>query len=395
MKICYLISIHGLGGKGAGGHTYSLKATVGALSERFDCSVVQIGPRVSPVVEATSREFHYVYFNGLNMITAIRHLNSICHSQHYDLFHAFDGDGLFFARIMSAKYRKPVVLTKCGGPNPRSYFPRVRHLIVFSRENEAYFRARPKYKSSKIYFIPNRVYRVDADTEAIEEIRNMLGIEKPVFLRINRFSSAYRNVMLQSVRLIERLNNDGYACQLLLIGAVQDQDVFAEISRFQGDAIRLITAQKYTQNAARLLDVADFVIGTGRSFMEAASRGRVLLTPLEGAKYPVLVTTENFDELFATNFSPRNVLASYDEEAEYRKVVRAVKDDPYRDSLKKQADRFFDEFFSIDGAVEKYSELYHAAVYDPHAEWFDLMLHVCLCVKHYSRYALRNVRRSQ
>lgn len=381
MRVCYLISDRGLPAKGAGGHAYSLRTTVQALCGKFDCSVVEIGPNVCPIAESSSRHFHHVYFNGMNVISAIRQLSSICNEQRYDLFHAFDSNSYFFARMIARKQKKPVVVTKCGGPSPHSYYHHAKYLIVYNSEDEAYFRSRAKFGGSAIYLIPNRVSRPMVDRDAVKELRSALDPDKVVFVRINRFSRKYASAMLQCTRLIARLNADGHECQLLLIGGVQDWNVFDEIKRYQSDVVRLIIEEKYTQNAARLLDIADFVIGTGRGLMEAASCGRVLLTPVAEGAYPVIVSSESFDQLFATNFSPRNRLADYDEEMEYRKVVRAVSDVCHRDSLKKQAEYFFNEFFCIESVVEKYCELYHTAVYTADHRPLDMLIHAASCLK--------------
>ena len=56
--------------------------------------------------------------------------------------------------------------------------------------------------------------------------------------------------------------------------------------------------------------------------MEAASKSKILLTPLKGAKYSALIKDSNFEYLYNTNFSPRNYLNNNSEEKNLRMLLK-------------------------------------------------------------------------
>lgn len=381
MKICYLISNHGLGGKGGGGHFYSMRTLAQVVVKRCDCMIINIGPEVSPVIEAAKVPSYDVYFTGFNMIRALRNIIRAIGQEKPDVLHAFDSDSYFFGRCAALRYKIPLLLTKAGGPNPRLYFPYADQLFLFSAENKHYFENRRKYRNTCLHLIPNRVLEIKPDLSRIEKMRNRLNDNEKVFLRIGRFSKDYKRVMIQCKDLIDKLNRDGYQCQLVVIGAIQNRDVYEEIARFENNHIKIFCSDEYTVNANELIDVADFVIGTGRGFMEAASMGKVLLTPLKNQQYPVLVTEENFGNLFATNFSPRGYLANYSEESNYLLIGEALADESMLERRKLQSRFWFESYFSIKFVIDTYCEIYKSSTINREKHPIDFVLHMAMCLR--------------
>ena len=383
MKICYFISTLG---HGRGGHFYSLKVTAESLKQKVECVIINIGIFNSPVIDSANVKTYNVRFTGLNLLSAIRKLSRIVRHEKADVFHAFDTNSYFFARLMGSAYKKPVVLTRCGGPNPNRYYPYASDLIAYSTENEDFFKKERKFTTTRIYLIPNRISRFKSDFTRIDSIRSRLDSKSKIFLRISRFSSGYKVSIVQCINLINRLNEDGYLCQLVLIGAIEGKEVFDEIAQFQNEKIKIFYGDEYTVCANELIDIADFVIGTGRGFMEAASKGKILLTPLMNCKYPLLVTEKNFGKVFATNFSPRNQIENYDEDENYKTIVRVLCDESLMANMKERSKLLFDKFFDIDAVVDKYCDIYRTVTYSKNIRAFDMALNMYTCLKTFISY---------
>lgn len=119
MKVCYLITTLG---HGRGGHFYDLRTTAEALSRRLECVILNVGVCASPVIDSASVRSHNVWCNGFDVL---RQSSRILAREGADVIHAFDARVVFLAGALSAMHRKPLVLTKCGGPNPKWYYPPV------------------------------------------------------------------------------------------------------------------------------------------------------------------------------------------------------------------------------------------------------------------------------
>ena len=390
LKVCFFI---GTLGHGRGGHFWSLKTTVEALSRRINCLVIDIGRQPSPVIASAAVRSYHVYFTGLNIISTVRRISGIISREEIKLLNVYDSRIFFLARLISIIHRLPLIRTKCGGPSPGKFFPYADYQVIYSMEDKKYFSASKKFSKTQTYLIPNRITRMRCDVARISEFCDRLGPAKITFLRIARFSPHYRNSMIQSINLVRKLNRDGHACRLAIIGTPEDQEMVDEISRHQNEEIRIFTGDEFTLNAGELIDIADFVVGTGRGLMEAASLGKVILTPLREGEYPLLITGETFNRVFATNFSPRNKIDDYDQESNYRLIARAMEDKNYRNELSQQANEYFEEFFNIDNVVGKYESIFKAVVFKRKLHLFDLALSAYISLRCFIPCHFRSFRR--
>lgn len=367
-------------GDGLGGHYRSLRTTVEALSDRLDCVIVNIGPRVSPMLESIAARLDFVPFTGKEVFSAIWKISCILKQECPDVINSFDVTALFFGRVTGLRHGLPVVHTKCGGGNPRRYFPHADSLIVYSSENLEFFQSKAKFTGTPISVIPNRVKRFNCDPEKIERLREHLVDGGPCFLRINRISSSYEQSMMQCIAMVRRLNQDGHVCQLVIVGNLQDSDVLDRIRKSSDENIHIFMQDDFAVNAKDIIDAADIVVGTGRGFMEAACRGKVLMTPLQGANYPLLVSKENFEKVIRTNFSPRNRIDGFDEEKNYQSIVEAIVNPGERERLGQQSIEFFNSYFNIDNGVETYLGVLESARRSGGIRVFDLLLNAYLCI---------------
>jgi glycosyltransferase involved in cell wall biosynthesis len=303
-------------------------------------------------------------------------LSRIVRTFNPDVLHSFDASSFYFARIAAWWHNVRLVHTKCGGPNPTGgYFPLPDDLVVFSVENQEFFSTRRRFRHTRVRLIPNRVNEVPQDAARIARLRENIAGAEVVFLRIGRLAPCYEEATLQAARLAQRLRADGVPARFLQIGVVHVVESGERVRAALGEQDRLLTEPEFTLNAGELIDAADFVVGTGRSFMEAASRGRVLLAPLEGSTCPVLVTSDNWRELFRTNFSPRGRIAGFDSEANYQAILRIARSP---EACRQYADfsrRLFDEHFSAAAAVPAYLKVYEELPAQPRFHPIDAALH--------------------
>ncbi len=372
-KVCFVIATQGLG---LGGHYRSLETIVKALREQVECMVINMGVSLSPVIASIPVTVHHIPFNGLNIVGTVRQVVGILKREQIDLLNVFGGCPLLVAELASKIVKKPLVFTKCGGPNPvrsHRFYPVFDHMIVFSKENQSFFQSHPRYANTEIHFLPNRATQVSSNPEKVAKLRARLAPHKSTFLIISRFCQVYKRNMCQGVDLVRCLNAEGYPCQLLIVGTPEDPDVVDDIAHLGSGNLVTVNDTEFTLNASELIDVADFVIGTGRGFMEAASRGKVLLTPLANSPFPLLITKDTFQAAFATNFSPRNQIENLDVEANVGRIIRVFEDDDYRAELANLSSRLFNDYFNVDNVVERYRKLFGTIRYRSRFRFLNLL----------------------
>lgn len=384
MKVLFLVATKG---HGRGGHFYSLKTTVEQMAQDTKVAVLNIGTQSSPVIDGLGDMLTFLECRGLlgTLSRAISHIQSL----KPDVIHAFDFESFFFARIASWATKIPLVLTKCGGPNPTRYYPAVESLVLYSAENETFFKEQKKYASTRTHLIPNRVSIPKQDAVRIAALKAFLKPNLPVFLRIARISKAYRNSLLQTINLVKRLNADGLRVQLLIVGTVQDKEVLEELLAHADETTRLITEDRFTANASELIDIADFVVGTGRGFVEAALLGKAMLSPNSNLDIPVAATEKNIDAIASLNFSERPAVSASAGEA-FGDIVKILDDKHNRTKTAQFTKQYAIDNFLADRISEKYLPVYQEARC-ARMRPVDLLIHGYLTWKAFSRAERKGV----
>lgn len=316
-RVLFLMTVPG---GGRGGHYYDAVTLAEVLGSRCAISLATVGLNRSPVLESSGLPYEHVAFSGAELLGAVRDVIRIGRDLDVDVFHSFDLGACGFARLAALRVRVPHVHSKCGGPNPVGRFPRVETLVVVSGENRDYFAAHPGFRNTRVCCLPNRVTVVEPDRERIELFKDEHGLrdwDGWTFLKIGRISRLYENGIRQSIRLIRDLTSAGVPSKLVLIGVAEDPELWREVSEACGDSVVASSDPRYTLESSGLIDIADCVIGTGRGVMEAAARGKILFTELRDGPYLIRLDEDNLEELFYTNFSPRNQLRSGPLDASY------------------------------------------------------------------------------
>lgn len=364
---------------GKGGHFYSLQTTAEALTDSVCRSIiVNIGIKSSPVIENCNIENYFIYFNGYNFFSVFNQLDQIVQQFKPDIIHSFDIPVHLFARMLRFKYQLPLVLTKCGGANLK-YTPYADTFILYSEENFTYLEKQKKFKNTQFYTIPNRVNEVQVDNLRIKDLIEKYRIDtsKKIFLRISRFTSAYEESMIQAVNLVVYMQKRNLEVQLIILGEIQEQKSFDLVKNYTEEMrdIFLITDSAFTLNASELIEVADCVIGTGRGLIEAASRGKVLFTPILHSDVPAFVDKVNARDFIKTNFSPRNEMSRMKAHSSLDDSIKVIDDFSEKKKYEAFARHLFDEYYNIRSCLAKYATIYNSRCYHRENKPFDLLMH--------------------
>lgn len=355
MKIFYFITTVG---HGKGGHFHSLNAISNEMAIKNEVYVINIGVKPSEVFSKGNFNFTFIRFNGYNFFSVLFQIFRKVKKENPDILHAFDVESYSFINVLSIFKKKVIFLNKCGGPNPKGYFPNSPNLVLFSKENFNFFKNKVNFQNSKLFLIPNRVEKVEIDPERLISFKNKHGDLGKTLLRISRIAKHYESSIIQSINLIHWLINNNIDVKLIIIGTIQSNEVYEKIkshARLKAVENKIIfeTSDEFTNNAKELLTLGNLIIGTGRNFMEASSLDIPLLVPSKEGEYPILVDQENFNEIFATNFSPRTTLNNFNNEKNLELLKNVLEG---RSSCLSKS--WFDEFFSIDKVNSKYTDAY-------------------------------------
>ena len=145
---------------------------------------------------------------------------------------------------------------------------------------------------------------------------------------------------------------------MIVLGTIQSKAIHNSIlddiksKNLENDVI-IDTSDLFTHNASELLEVGDVIIGTGRNFMEASSLNKMLLVPYKDSDYPLLVDDNNFEAIFATNFSPRTQVASFNEENNLELIYKLIK---ANDRIPSKS--WFESYFNVENGVNLYKKAY-------------------------------------
>lgn len=360
MNILYIIYN---GGTGVGGHHHSLYNVVDIMSRTKNVFIFSIGNSVPKLVSkhpAYIKNLHFGSFSDLSKTN--KYIYQFTVEKNIDIIHCFDGNSFNIIYPLLRRIKIPVVLSKCGGPNSKNKIWQIPDSIVLqSQENYNWFESNIYYTGCNKYLIPNRLVHFTPNKKiAGDEVKS----NNITFVRINRIGERYKKTMIQSINLMNSIN-PMYKVELIIIGVIEDIEVFEEIKKYavsQNIVIKFITDQKRVYDAKNFLYLADYVIGTGRSLMEAMSLSIPVFTPVSGSKLPVFVSTSNFENLLMTNFSERNTISEHEQNHAYNEFLRTLESPDYYNSKKEEIRTLYKKYLDINGAIEKYSIVYDETI---------------------------------
>lgn len=361
MKLVFFISSVNAKDGGNGGHYYSLIETIKNLQTEHECEIINIGTQKSKAL-INQNLCNVTFFDSTNFsfFKVYRGIKAYLKNKNIDVIHAFDSIAYLWARLIAYKINSKLVLTKCGGAN-LVYYPYCSNLITYSLENHKFFKTSTKYKDAKLYLIPNRISEFDNDDDRIKTLNQKIKSEHQglfKILRILRISSYYEASLIQLIKLVQELNKLQVRCILIVIGTNDDQKIVDKIKSMNLDYIYVFNDDYFTINAKEVIDYSDAVLGTGRSFMEAASKAKILLSPIVQGQYPMLITQNNFEAAFAYNFSERISIDNYDEQENFNKISSLLTNKKNRLELNSFSKSIFNEYFSSNAIIGRHNDIY-------------------------------------
>lgn len=389
-RICFLIFAVG---KANGGHYRSLVTVAEAMSEKFEVLIINLGYVHSNIITDSKIDSKYIFFNGLNTRKPISEVIDFLQNKHVDVFHSFDYQSLLIGKLLSFKLKTPVLFTKCGGASPQGYYPFNHYLTLFSTEDYNYFTNNCRYSSSEIKLIPNRIAEFDCDQEKINYLKKRGAISgELILLRICRIGNYYSKSIKQAINLTRDLSDEGFHVKLFIVGNIQDENVFEELKKDpNSNLFTIVTESEYTRNAKEVIDIADFVIGTGRGFMEASSKSKVMLCPSLQGELPILIDESTFQSAFDKNFSERVDFPVDAKSDNWDRIMNLFCETKKISDYKKESfENYLTHFSIVKGAV-KYASLYEKISYLPTTKK-DLLKHRLFVIKKSMGTWLRNLK---
>lgn len=347
------------GTDGLGGHYNSLDTISEAMSTCCDIRIVTIGTNPSLLLVKNKNFYRHVFFNTFDYRPVISQIKNIIQDYNPDVLHFFDYSYmLIFPFIRDENYK--VVVTKCGGVNDRTIV--AKNLTLFSEENYDFYRSLNTYRNANLALIPNRAKKLE-----LKGVVNCKEKDDTCFtiVRVCRIGGYYYKSIADTINLIEILSEKvSHPIKFVLIGFIYNQEYYdAIVDRLNASGINyeILTEDIYTTGASKMLYLADAVVVTGRSTMEAASLGLPLLAINSKDDIPVLINESNFRDLFTTNFSERGNIQNYDRSANIEQIEKLIADRQSYDHCSQFSTECFEKYFNVENAVPAYLDFYDRA----------------------------------
>lgn len=352
MRVLFFIFVSA-GGKG--GHFHSLHQISQEIAKSIpSIRIITFGREESPILKENPYFHVHLYFSKTNFFSFYIKLLSEIKDFNADILHFFDAHSFNIFFPTSFFTDRKIALNKCGGPNPISY-PIVPNLILFSEENKVWFKKKNEYNYSNVKVIPNRSLVV----KTVQQKEYPKNSKTFNFVRICRIGSTYLGSILNGINLIKELSRRNIESRLYVIGKIIDESKYEQlISESIGYNIEFITEDKFTTEASKMLYLADAVIGTGRSAMEACSLGLPTLMPSEHFDYPVLLNKGNFDKYFEKNFTDRVDSEGLVQDLILLKIIKLIDEKLYYDKVSTFSKEMFDKYFDVSQAGKNYLKFY-------------------------------------
>lgn len=350
MKVLYAIYSK----KGTpGGHFFSLEHLLYALSENVDISVLFIGKNKPVVIQELPFKCYQVEPNSANRKTIVGLLSEIAPN----VIHCYDDASYKLLSYYTLFRGYKILFTKAGGPSSKFmfHFPYCKDYILFSQENLNSMKNNIRFIFSNLYLIPNRV-----NIELLKETK-VHETEEFTFVQVIRLSNVKHSQIEQSLSLMNYLKQKQIRTKLILAGTVNDEEEKNRVEKYIEDNglnnyIQLITDQRVNRGSD-MLQFGDCVIGTGRSVMEAVCMKKLVLVPNAETDYPVLLDSDNFDDLLSYNFSGRSTIVDSGNE---NKILRLLLDSEYRSQLHNYTNSVCQKYFLITkDVVQNYLNIYN------------------------------------
>ena len=359
MKILFFISAvkHG-----KGGHSHSLNVISREIAKNAEVQICGIGAGRSYILEQNPYFKKIINTNGIPDLKFLKELKSVINEFQPDVIHCFD-DKVYlvttYALTLLTK-RIPIVLNKCGGPNMPDY-PIAQHLVMFSEENLQYYQANKEFSGANFALIPNRAV-ADLEKRSTDRFKPTDGQVR--IFRIGRIGKTYKRTSSLAIELIKALKARRVEnIHLYLIGTIEDESVKQELENDSRDLpVTIVSDHDITVKASAFLHYADIAVCTGRGMMEASSFGLPVLGGSINYNIPIPVNETNINTFFHYNFSERADVKGAPESVVLDEIQALVESKEKRAEYSAMSLKFFDEYFNLNAAGDKYFKVYQQAI---------------------------------
>jgi glycosyltransferase involved in cell wall biosynthesis len=345
---------------GKGGHSFSLNATASTLSRELNnVKVIDISNNDSYVL-SSKQSTTYVRLSFAKPITLLKNIRKEIYNE-FDVIHCFDDFSYTLVRMAFFGKKLPIILTKCGGGNPKYYYPHSDYLICYSKENYSFFESNVNYPV--VDLLPNRLLtqKVSVQTNKLDYLNDF----KVNILCISRINDYYEKKICQSINLLKLLVDNGVVASLTIMGTVEDINLYEQLKNLCLETnVVFITEDLFTKKASDYIHYFDCVIGTGRGFMEGAIASKLMFVPTSDTKYPALVQKHNIENYASLNFSQRGI-GDTDSSNLVIQFIGLIEDDVKRNAYDVFIKKYSKDHFLIEGVKGEYLELYKQVIVKP------------------------------
>jgi hypothetical protein len=376
LRVLYVVSAYSGSTTGSGGHYYSARDIASVLQAQWPQArlrILALGDILPRALASSTVPYVHVSPAGKALREYWREIMVSADDFAPTIVHAYDNKSYFFARLIARRHRAKRFLTKPAGPNPGILFPRCPDIVCFSDENLAALGSRRRLRTSRLHLIANRVARPTPDPERIAALRAIVG-PGDILLRICRIGEYHRRSIEQTLALAKLMRATGMQVRAVIVGAVESHGVLESLQAGAEAGDLFVTESSFVVDSAALLDVATYVVGTGRGVVEAAMRRILVFVPLGDADMPVLITPSNWRVLSSSNFSARTRSTPGSDPRDLSQLKELLRDPKSKDGFVAELSSVLSGAYGPDEIPAKYRELYSQRQRTGTVEPFDCLL---------------------
>jgi glycosyltransferase involved in cell wall biosynthesis len=317
------------------------------------------------------------YF-GTNSIAAIVNIRKIIKKYHVNLIHAFDARSYMHAYPAGLIESVPTVCTLCGGIDPYYNLPISPIIMVFSEEQREKMINQYRWPEFNVQVVRTRIDLVlmhDKCNFFSDEEADYYGISLnlPKLMMISSFDNTKILSIHRLLDVVEILFKQGVLFQLVLIGG--KGELFLQAQQ-RGKSIcaqygaNLIKFTGPINQAFRLLQRADIVLGVGRSAFEGMAYGKPTLIIGENG-FAGAVCEKMIDKIAWYNFSGRNQTTDDSGSLLETEIIKLLGDVDYRRQLGEFGKNFVFREIDVAHGVDRIINIYRQITsdYKPSHRW--------------------------
>jgi len=254
-------------------------------------------------------------------------------------------------------------------------------MLLFSRENLNYFQEFQPEVAKKAFLIQGRVKTVEKTSVSDRALFDVPCCRRRIFC-VARFSPEKMVIFERGILFFEKYFSEIDDAFLYIIGLPSHPEVTAAIEHLVqqsalSDRMKVLKTPQYYQNVSRFFELADYLVGNGRTVIEAMSLGVPSLVATEGRDEPVLITELSLSDLAVANLSSRSIVSDQVYDRVLGETDASIRDRESFLEIQVQSKNLFEKYYSIRESQKKIHEAIIAAQADKEvikSEWNDLRM---------------------